>query len=277
MGRFFAAIARFFNFILLRRSEEIRRAADEQFTGSVTGIRAAFAIERDSLAKDFRELQEAVAGVLNVVEQRKAQLQDLNEEEKQLQTRLEGTLVAAEAAQAKSDEHALAEAKAAYERYKARLTEIDALQERLTGQVGELEASMEKHMLRLTELKARLEKLPQQEAEAVADFVSSREIIELNNRLMNAQDSLREGPVATVIERVREMSSQARITEKLVGTDAKLQDEQYKRIGEAARAGEDFDAVLVARRERRAAAGAEPREAGRESASEAPSPERPQL
>src|SRR5438128_8537786 len=111
MDRFFAAIGRFFRFSFLRRSEDIRRAADEQFTGSVTGIRAAFAIERDSVASDFRELQAAVSGVLNVVEDRKAELAKLNDEEKQLSSRLEGALVAAEKAQADGDEQAIQQSK----------------------------------------------------------------------------------------------------------------------------------------------------------------------
>lgn len=272
MGRFFGAIGRFFSFLFLRRSEDIRRAADEQFTGSVGGIRAAFAIERDNLARDFRGLQEAVAGVLTVVEDRKAQLKDLADEEKDVTARLEGALVAAERAQAAGNGEALAQAKAAYERYRARVAEIDAQQERLTAQVTEIEGSLEKHMLRLTEVKVRLEALTHQEAEAVADFVSAREITELNNRLMNAQDSLRESPVATVVERVREMSSQARITEKLVGTDAKLQDQQYERLGQASLAGDDFEAVLAARQSSRE--GSQPERAAQP---EAPTPERPQL
>src|SRR5438874_12931657 len=98
MGRFFDAILRFVTFGFLRRSEDIRRAADAQFTGSPEGIRAAFAIERDARAEDFRNLQESVAGVLNVVEERKGQLKDLAEEEKQVSSLLEGALVAAEQA-----------------------------------------------------------------------------------------------------------------------------------------------------------------------------------
>jgi chromosome segregation ATPase len=220
-------------------------------------------------------LQEAVAGVLTVVEERKTQLERLNEEEEQVSTRLEGALRSAEQAQASGDELALQQAKAAYERYKTRLTEIDEAQERLTAQISDLEHSLERHMLQLTELKARLDKLPEQEAETLAEFVSAREIIELNNRLMNAQDRLRESPVSSVVERVRQMSSQARITEKLVGTDARLQDQDYERIGQASLAGNDFEAVLAARKQQREGPAREPEE--RDASAPAPTPERPQL
>lgn len=271
MDRFFGAIGRFLRFIFLRRSEDIRRAADEQFAGSVEGIRAAFAIERDQIASDFRNLQDAVSGVLNVVEERKHRLEELDTEEKDLAARLEGALTAAEQARGKNDDMAFTQAKAAYERYKVRLTEIDAEQERLTTQVTDLDQSMKRHMLHLTEIKAKLEGLTQQEAEAVAEFVSSREIIDLNNRLMNAEDSLRESPVATVMERVQRMSSQARVTEKLVGTDARLQDQEYQRLGQAAQTGDDFDAVLAARE----AARSQPAKAVEEPPT--PTSERPQL
>lgn len=254
MGRFFASIRRWFDFFFLRRSEDVRRSADGQFTGSVEGIRAAYAIDRDRLAKDFRGLQEAVAQVLQVSEDKKIRLERLDAEEKDLQAQLNGAIRAAEQAQATGDTAGYEKAQAAYTRYKTRLTDIDASQEQLTAEVAALEKSIQTHMGRLTEFQARLEALPQEEAETVADFVSAKQIIELNNRLMNASDSLKEGPTATVREQVRQMSSQARITEKLAGTDVKLQDQEYATLGKQMEGEDSLEAVLRARKAQRAAA-----------------------
>jgi phage shock protein A len=254
MGRFFSAIRRWFDFFFLRRSEDVRRSADGQFTGSVEGIRAAYAIDRDRLAKDFRGLQEAVAQVLQVSEDKKIRLERLDAEEKTLQDQLNGAIRSAEQAQASGDTPGYEKAQAAYARYKARLTEIDQTQEQLGTEVAALEKSIQTHMGRLTEFQARLEALPQEEAETVADFVSAKQIIELNNRLMNASDSLREGPTSTVREQVRQMSSQARITEKLAGTDVKLQDQEYAQLGKELEGEDSLEAVLRARKAQRAAA-----------------------
>jgi chromosome segregation ATPase len=254
VGRLIAAIRRFFNFFFLRRSEDVRRAADEQFTGSVEGIRAAYAVDRDRLAKDFRGLQEAVAQVLTVVEDKKIRLERLDTEERDLQTQLNGAIRAAEQAQAANDTAEYEKASAAYARYKARVTEIDESQARLAAEVTQLESSIGTHMSRLTELQSRLEALPAEEAETVAEFVSARQIIELNNRLMNAADSLKEGPTATVREQVRQMSAQARITEKLAGTDVHLQDRQYAELGREMEGADSLEAVLRARRAQREAA-----------------------
>jgi len=254
MGRFFASIRRWFDFFFLRRSEDVRRSADGQFTGSVEGIRAAYAIDRDRLAKDFRGLQEAVAQVLQVSEDKKIRLERLDAEEKELQNQLNGAIRAAEQAQATGDTASYEKAQAAYTRYKARLTEIDATQEQLSAEVAGLEKSIQTHMGRLTEFQARLEALPQEEAETVADFVSAKQIIELNNRLMNASDSLKEGPTATVRDQVRQMSSQARITEKLAGTDVKLQDQEYATLGKQMDGEDSLEAVLRARKAQRDAA-----------------------
>jgi chromosome segregation ATPase len=258
MGRLFAAIRRFFNFFFLRRSEDVRRAADEQFTGSVEGIRAAYAVDRDRVAKDFRGLQEAVAQVLTVVEDKRIRLTRLDEEEKQLQTQLNGSIRAAEQAQEAGQTAEYDSAKAAYARYKARLTEIDDTQTRLDGEVTQLESSIGSHMSRLTELQAQLERLPAEEAETIADFVSAKQIIELNNRLMNAADSLKEGPTATVREQVRGMAAQARITEKLAGTDVKLQDRQYADLGREMEGADSLEAILRARKAQRDAGKGEP-------------------
>lgn len=251
MGRFLSAIWRFVTFGFLRSSEDVRRAADEKFTGSTGGIRAAFAIERDAVARDFRNLQEAVAGVLNVVEERKAELVHLNEEEKLKIQQIEGALAAAEQAQADGNNEAFERAKAAHVRFSQRVTEIDARQEALSAQITQLETSMTTHMSRLTDLKARLERLPQEEAESISEFVSARTITDLNNRLMNAGDSLHDSPVAAVKEKVRSMSAQARITEKLAGTDAKLQDHEYERLGRESSSGTNFEALLAARKAQR--------------------------
>ena len=155
MGRFFSAIRRWFDFFFLRRSEDVRRSADGQFTGSVEGIRAAYAVDRDRLAKDFRGLQEAVAQVLTVVEDKKIRLERLDTEEKDLQNQLNGAIRAAESAQAAGDTEAYDKAQAAYTRYKGRLTEIDTSQEQLKGEVAGLEKSIQTHMGRLTEFQAR--------------------------------------------------------------------------------------------------------------------------
>src|SRR5512134_1746041 len=114
MGRFFAALRRWFDFFFLRRSEDVRNAADRQFTGSVEGIQAAYAVDRDRLSKDLRGLQEAGAQVLTIAEDKKIQLERLGEEEQQLQVQLNGAINAAERAQASGDTAAYDKAKAAY-------------------------------------------------------------------------------------------------------------------------------------------------------------------
>ncbi len=251
MGRFFAAIRRWFDYFFLRRSEDVRNAADRQFTGSVEGIQAAYAVDRDRLSKDFRSLQEAVAQVLTIAEDKKIQLERLGTEEGQLQLQLNGAINAAEKAQADGDADGFAQAKAAYVRYQARMTQIDADQERLTTEVGNLEASMKTHMSRLTAFQAELDRLPREEAETIAEYVSAKQVIELNNRLMNAYDSLQEGPSSVVRAEVRKMSAQARITEQLAGTDVKLQDQQYAQLGRELAGEDSLEAVLAARRAER--------------------------
>ena len=50
------------------------------------------------------------------------------------------------------------------------------------------------------------------------------------------------------------MSSQARITEKLAGTDVKLQDQEYATLGKQMEGEDSLEAVLRARKAQRAAA-----------------------
>lgn len=257
MWRLLKAIGRFFSFAWLRGSERVREAADNQFTGSAQGISDAFEIQRDKWVNDYQELRKAVAEVEMVTESNRDRLTALNKEEEEMIRRRDGALALADQAKEANDTDAYNRHAAAFERYDSRIAEIDAKQAELEGEVKEQEEAMKKYMFRLTEFQAEIQRLPQQKAEAIADFVSSQKIKELNDRLLNVQSSMDRGPIDTVLNRVKQLKAEAKISEKLAGTDVALQDEEYARQGREAGARSRLDQILAARKaEREAKTGA---------------------
>jgi chromosome segregation ATPase len=250
------AIFRFFRFWNWRKARGIIDAADRQFTGSVDGINAAFDIHQDQLVSQYRGLRDAVAEVEAVLEEKRQRLSALNAEEDDLLRKREGALSLADQAEGKSpaeyEKHA-----AAFERFQARIDEIEGLQKRLEAEVNETSTTMNRHMLQLQELQAEIQRLPQKKAEAIADFVSAKQIVELNDRLRGLESSIDRGPIAAVLESNRQLTAQARVTEKLAGVDVRVQEKEYDRVGRDATARSKMNDMLAARRAEREAKGKE--------------------
>lgn len=242
------AIFRYFRMWNWKKARGIIKAADEQFTGSVDGISAAFDIQRDTMVKRYEGLRDAIAEVEAVLEDKRQRLHELNQEEEELLGKREGALSMAEEAQNAGDEKELERHTSAFERFQVRIDEIEETQARLRQEIEADGQRMDKFMLQLTEFQAEIEALPQQKAEAVADFVSAKQIIELNDRLQGLETSIDRGPISAVMEANKRLTAKARISEKLSKTDVKMQDREYERMGRQSTARSKMQEMLAARK-----------------------------
>ncbi len=241
------AFFRYLRFWNWRKARYIVKAADEQFTGSVDGIDAAFEMHRDTLVEDFSGLRDAIAEVEGVMEEKRVRLENLNEEETELLKKREGALTLAEQAKASGDDSGYEKHAAAFERFQVRIEEIEAIQQRLGAEIEEYGGTMERYMMQLTEMQAEIQKLPAQKAEAIADFVSAKQIVELNDRLQGLETSIDRGPISSVLEANRRLTAKARISEKISGADVRVQDKAYERAGRVSTARSKMDEMLAAR------------------------------
>jgi len=242
------ALWRFVTFYRVRKALGLVRAANEQFTGSTSGIRDAFDIEVNQKVQEYKQLETAVAEVENVIETKRLELERLNNEEKELLKKREGALALAEKAQAEGNNDGFVQHQAAFTRFQSRINEIEERQKSLAGQTKQYEDSMKKYMLQLTKMQAYIQALPAKKAEAMADFVSAKRIIELNHRLMGIKTSFEEGPVSLVLEENRKLTAQARVTEKMAGTNVEIQDTMYADAGRSSEGGDVFAKMLAARK-----------------------------
>ena len=95
------AIFRYFRFWNWKKARGIIKAADEQFTGSVDGISAAFDIQKDKMVSQFQGLRDAISEVEAVLEDKRSRFEDLNHEEEDLLKKREGALAMAEKSQSR--------------------------------------------------------------------------------------------------------------------------------------------------------------------------------
>ena len=265
------AIFRYFRFWNWRKARYIMQAADEQFTGSVDGIDAAFEMHRDTLVGRFQGLRTAIAEVEAVLEEKRSRLEKLNEEEEELIRKREGALTLAEQAQGAGDSAEYEKHAAAFERFQVRIEEIERIQERLQAEVGETSGTMDRYMVQLQEMQREIERLPTQKAEAIADFVSAKQIIELNDRLQGLETSIDRGPISAVLDANRRLTAKARITEKLAGADVRVQDKAYEQAGRVSTARSKMEDMLAARKaEREGTAEEKPAEEEKEASDSRP-------
>lgn len=248
------ALFRYLRFWNWKKARGIINAADAQFTGSTDGISAAFDMHQDKVVTQYRDLRDAISEVETVLEDKRHRLEQLNKEEEDLLGKREGALNLASKAKADGDEVAYEKHAAAFERFQVRIEEIEAMQARLETEVRETSSTMEKYMLRLQDMQAEVQKLPQQKAEAIAEFVSAKRIIELNDRLQGLENSMDKGPISAVMDANRKLTSKARISEKLAGTDVRMADKQYEREGRQSTARSKMDEMLAARNKEKAGA-----------------------
>lgn len=244
----FRAILRYFRFWNWKKARGIIKAADEQFTGSVDGISAAFDIQKDKMVTQFHGLRDAIAEVEAILEDKRSRLEELNEEEEGLLRKREGALAKAEEAKEANDMKAYEQHAHAFERFQVRIDEIEQTQARLQQEVADTSQTMDKYMLQLQDFQAEIEKMPQQKAEAIADFVSSKKVIELNDRLQGLETSIDRGPISAVLEANKKLTAKARISEKLAKADVKLQDKEYEKAGRESTARSKMEQMLAARR-----------------------------
>ena len=242
------ALFRYLLFWNWRKARYILDAADQQFTGSVQGIQHAFDIHSDDLVSQYNGLRDAVAQVEVVLEQKRARLDGLNEKEARLIKQREGALAKAESDPANTEQH-----RAAFERYQTQIDETERMQAELDVEIKEISASMKKYMYQLTKLQSEVQRLPEGKANAIADFVSAKQIIALSDRLNGFQSSIDRGPIEAVLKANRELTAKARVTEKLSGTDVRIQDDDYEQAGKQSVANTSFDQMLVARKAEREA------------------------
>lgn len=258
------AMFRYLRFWNWKKARYILNKADEQFTGSVDGISAAFDMHQDKLVSQYRKMRDAIAQVEGVLEDKRGRLEDLNGEEEDLISKREGALILAEEAQAKGDQTEYDKHAQAFERFQVRIDEIEERQSRLNEEISATSETMNRYMLQLQEMQGEIEKLPVQKAEAISDFVSAKQIVELNDRLQGLETSIDRGPISAVLKANRDLTAKARISEKLAGADIKVQDKAYEKAGRESTARSKLDQMLAARKAERDGTQAEPKTAAKE-------------
>ncbi len=217
------------------------RAGDDIVAGSPEAIRATYAAAIDEAGRRRQELREAVALLLRERDKVQGLLKTLQTEAADLQRRLEGALSKAEA------EPDRIEHKEAGVRYLQRITEIEEKRKKIAEELDFQAKRVEEYKARLVTFDDEVERLRREQGEMVAEFVSNRQVLQLENRLKGLGESSVDESIVTIRERIGQMKAEVKLVTEMSGTTVRTQDDAYERAGAEKEARQRFDELLKAR------------------------------
>jgi phage shock protein A len=218
-------------------------AGDDIVSSSPEAIRATYATAIDDSKRRYKEMEKAVAMLAVQREKTELGLKDLDKEEEDLQRRLEGALASAES---EPDNAAHREAGA---RYLSRMKEIDEKQARLAEELETQVKKVEDYKVRLRSFSAEIDRLKKEQGEMVAEFVSTQQILALEDRLRGLGETAVDESLTAIRDKVTGMRARAKIAAEMRGATLETHDQAYERLGAEKAAKAHFDELLKARTE----------------------------
>lgn len=216
-------------------------AGDEVVSSSPEAIRATYATAIDEAKRRYLEMEGAVALLAREREKMEQTLKDLDRQEAEIKSRLEGALAAAESDPG-NPLHREAGA-----RYLTQIQGIDEKQALLTQELESQKTKVEEYKTRLRSFSDEIEKLKREQGEMVAEFVSTQQVIQLESRLRGLAESSVDQSIVTIREKVSAMKAHAKIASEMRQSGKEQLDDKYHRMGTEIQAEARFDELLQQR------------------------------
>jgi phage shock protein A len=217
------------------------RAGDDLVSGSPESIRATYATAIDEAKRQYKDMEKAVAMLASEREKTAIAGNKLEEEEKELERKLEGALAMAEQ---EPDNPSHKEAGA---RYLERIKEIDAKQEELSQDLDKQTQKVEHYKTRLREFQDQIKNLKREQGELVAEYVSNQQIIQLEDRLKGLGETGVDESLSAIRDKVDSLKAQAKIATEMGEASMESQDRAYEKMGAQRAAEARFDELLKQR------------------------------
>jgi chromosome segregation ATPase len=247
MNIMFGAIIRFFRTIFKRKGQAIDRANDAQYTGSAQGIQDGYDQHNDTLVQRYKDLRGAITTFETALETKKARATDIGLKIVAKEKALNGALSVIEKATTAGDTAKAAEAKKDAIEFNAALKSMHDDLDTLEAGLKEAEGRRSELFKSLGDLKKEIDNLPQEKADAIADFISNKQMIETLDRIGGLQTSTERSPVDAIRAKNKELAAAARVAQNVTHAANTDREKLYTEEG-AATSGEDDITAMLARR-----------------------------
>lgn len=214
--------------------------ATDRMLSTPGGVRTTFNKTRDKWTKQYGEVREAVAQLMMVLEQKRNAQDELNAQQTQVKTKMQGAVLKYK----QTNELRYQEAfNALYGEDK----ELDEKQTALQDEIKALQGKVDGYRQKLQDMDGRIKDLDNREAEAIADIVSSQQIISLNDRLNALSSDLDDRNLQAIESRRATLVAQAKLSGELAApaVEDKSLDDELLEAGAQTEAHDVFAAMLA--------------------------------
>ncbi|HQB62470.1 MAG TPA: hypothetical protein PK899_12525, partial [Spirochaetota bacterium] len=212
-------------------------AGDKMLTANESTIRAQFRKVREDLLKNHTTVRNAVANLMAINEEKKNETEELNKKLKELETKKIGAV-------RKFKETNDVKYQDLFKEFSVQLqkaTESISLNKTFIEQNS---SNIEKYKSQLVMLQTRIEELKSQEAQAVADITSSRQITKLNELLSGLSTDVNMQGLEAIDEARKKALANAKLSTELSQTSKSAIDDELLAAGSDI--DEEFAKMLAA-------------------------------
>lgn len=234
---FLSSLKRFMGSLFGQAEGRTERATDSLVSSSPDAIRAQFRKTREDWAREYSQMREAVADLIRIREMRLEEVKRLTGESDDLEQKMTGAI---ELYKKNPDERY----RDAYAQLASKNTETEARIKELMTDIDEQQKGIERYKLRLTEFQRQIESLGREEAETVADIVSSQKVRELNDRLSGLSVDTQSKNLEAIRAARQKAKAVAKLSNELSGTEKTDLDAALKTAGAGAKYFDAFDAAV---------------------------------
>ena len=204
-----------------------------------SGIKTTYSQTRERWGEQYSEVRAAVAQLMTVLEQKNTAVKQLQAEAKDVKTKMDGAVLKFQETKDPKYQDAF---NALFQRDK----QLAAEQEALSTEIQGLHGKVDGYKRKLQEMDKRIKDLKKQESAAIADIVSSQQVIALNDRLNNLSADLDDRNLAAIEERRSNLVAQAKLSGELNQTlEEPNLEEELLQAGETTEASAVFAAMLA--------------------------------
>jgi chromosome segregation ATPase len=234
---FVSSIARLVSTLFGQAEGSAERATDQLLVSSPEAVRNQFRKTREDWTKDYNEMKSSVAQLVQIRDDKLGEIKKLHSLIEELDLKMHGAINLYK----ESQNEALKEeyGKLAYTKEEA-VTKIKAV----ADEVAEQEQAITTFKNRLSSLKNDIENLKKEEAETIADIVSSKKVNELNSKMQGLSKNHQDKNLEAIRVARKQIKSEAKLGSELSGLDKSDLDQKLIMSGKASKHFDAFEEAV---------------------------------
>ena len=214
------------------------RATDKLLVSSPEAIRNQYRKTREDWAKDYNDMKSSIAQLIQIKDDKLQEIKKLQGLIEELDLKMNGAINLYKQTQ---DERLKEEyGKLAYTKEEA-FSKIESI----TNEVNEQEKVIATFKNRLTALQTDIENLKKEEAETIADIVSSKKVNELNSKLQGLSRNYQTKNLDAIRDARKQLKSEAKLSSELSGFEKSEMDQKLIASGKVSKHFDAFDKAVT--------------------------------